>query len=150
MKRRSDDPEFVEKKGSIIQPMSLLPFVRGSSVWTNWGLWRSRLPRREEWKVGPQRATFEPDYGRRGKLWAHGAFEPATGPRCVGPEWRTRQCQSYHALGADHDSVPSRPLVADRRQLEGTHSSRAVSVRHFWPGQKCRCNSCPSTLAGSI
>ena len=32
-----------------------------------------------EWKVGPERATFEPDYGRRGKLWVHGAFEPATG-----------------------------------------------------------------------
>ncbi len=33
----------------------------------------------EEWKEGSQRATFEPDYGRRGKLWLHGAFEPATG-----------------------------------------------------------------------
>jgi transposase len=33
----------------------------------------------EEWKAGPQRATFEPDYGRRGKIWVHGAFEPATG-----------------------------------------------------------------------
>jgi transposase len=33
----------------------------------------------EEWKVGPYRATFEPDYGRRGTLWVHGAFEPATG-----------------------------------------------------------------------
>jgi hypothetical protein len=32
-----------------------------------------------EWKAGPNRATFEPDYGRRGKLWVHGAFEPATG-----------------------------------------------------------------------
>lgn len=32
-----------------------------------------------EWKPGPDRATFEPDYGRRGKLWVHGAFEPATG-----------------------------------------------------------------------
>ena len=32
-----------------------------------------------EWKPGPGRATFEPDYGRRGKLWVHGAFEPATG-----------------------------------------------------------------------
>ena len=32
-----------------------------------------------EWKGGTQRATFEPDYGRRGKLWVHGAFEPATG-----------------------------------------------------------------------
>lgn len=33
----------------------------------------------EEWKPGPNRATFEPDYGRRGKVWVHGAFEPATG-----------------------------------------------------------------------
>lgn len=33
----------------------------------------------EEWQLGPGRATFEPDYGRRGKLWGHGAFEPASG-----------------------------------------------------------------------
>jgi transposase len=33
----------------------------------------------EEWKLGPCRATFEPDYGRRGVVWVHGAFEPATG-----------------------------------------------------------------------
>jgi transposase len=33
----------------------------------------------EEWKAGPRRATFEPDYGRRGKVWVHGAFEPVTG-----------------------------------------------------------------------
>jgi transposase len=33
----------------------------------------------EEWKQGRNRATFEPDYGRRGKLWVHGAFEPVTG-----------------------------------------------------------------------
>lgn len=33
----------------------------------------------ETWQLGPYRATFEPDYGRRGTLWVHGAFEPATG-----------------------------------------------------------------------
>jgi transposase len=33
----------------------------------------------EEWKAGSGRATFEPDYGRRGVVWVHGAFEPATG-----------------------------------------------------------------------
>jgi transposase len=32
----------------------------------------------EEWKPNSNRATFESDYGRRGKLWVHGAFEPAT------------------------------------------------------------------------
>jgi len=37
----------------------------------------------EEWKPGPNRATFEPDYGRRGKLWVHGAFEPATGQAAI-------------------------------------------------------------------
>lgn len=33
----------------------------------------------EEWKCGPYRATFEPDYGRRGKVWVLGASEPSTG-----------------------------------------------------------------------
>ena len=33
----------------------------------------------ETWKPGENRATFEPDYGRRGKVWVHGAFEPSTG-----------------------------------------------------------------------
>jgi transposase len=32
-----------------------------------------------EWKEAALRATFEPDYGRRGIVWVHGAFEPATG-----------------------------------------------------------------------
>ena len=33
--------------------------------------------------LGPNRATFEPDYGRRGKLWVHGAFKPATGQAVI-------------------------------------------------------------------
>src|SRR6516165_6801372 len=37
----------------------------------------------EEWKAGPNRATFETDYGRRGKLWVHGAFEPASGQAAI-------------------------------------------------------------------
>ena len=32
-----------------------------------------------EWKEAALRATYEPDYGRRGIVWVHGAFEPATG-----------------------------------------------------------------------
>ena len=35
------------------------------------------------WLPGQNRATFEPDYGRRGKLWVHGAFEPATGQATI-------------------------------------------------------------------
>ena len=37
----------------------------------------------ETWQLGRNRATFEPDYGRRGKLWVHGAFEPATGQAAI-------------------------------------------------------------------
>jgi transposase len=33
----------------------------------------------EVWRCGPGRATFTPDDGRRGYVWAFGAFEPATG-----------------------------------------------------------------------
>jgi len=36
-----------------------------------------------EWHHGDTRATFEPDYGRRGKIWVHGAFEPATGEASI-------------------------------------------------------------------
>jgi transposase len=36
-----------------------------------------------EWKQGPHRATFEPDYGRRGTVWVHGAFEPASGQATI-------------------------------------------------------------------
>jgi transposase len=37
----------------------------------------------EEWLQSDHRATYEPDYGRRGKLWVHGAFEPATGQAAI-------------------------------------------------------------------
>jgi len=80
-----------------------------------------------EWKIGPQRATFEPDYGRRGKLWAHGAFEPATG-------------QGALVLSGTRDSASHIQLLeqimiqfpADRWLLIednlSTHTSRAVRL----------------------
>ena len=37
----------------------------------------------QEWLAGKNRATFEPDYGRRGKLWTHGALEPASGQATI-------------------------------------------------------------------
>lgn len=37
----------------------------------------------EMWQPGVGRATFEPDYGRRGKVWVHGAFEPTTGQATI-------------------------------------------------------------------
>ena len=37
----------------------------------------------KEWIAGTKRTTFEPDYGGRGKLWTHGAFEPTTGQAAI-------------------------------------------------------------------
>jgi transposase len=48
-----------------------------------WDRWPSKPILVKEWLQGDQRATFEPDYGRRGKLWVHGAFEPATGQATI-------------------------------------------------------------------
>jgi transposase len=47
------------------------------------GRWRPRPIPAKSGSWGPNRATFEPDYGRRGKLWVHGAFEPATGQATI-------------------------------------------------------------------
>lgn len=33
--------------------------------------------------LGPNRASFEPDYSRPGKLWVHGAFEPTNGQAAI-------------------------------------------------------------------
>ena len=52
----------------------------------------------EEWKLGPERATFEPDYGRRGKLWVHGAFEPVSGQAEVVFRHRRDSASHLHLL----------------------------------------------------
>ena len=86
-----------------------------------------------EWKVGPQRATFELDYGRRGKLWAHGAFEPATGQGAL--------VLSGARDSASHITLLEQIMIqfpADRWLLTednlSTHSSRAVRLALLdWP-----------------
>ena len=61
-----------------------------------------------EWQQGPERATFEPDYGRRGKLWAGGAFEPATGKAAILTSARLWQCRSYPVARTDDRGIPHR------------------------------------------
>ena len=86
-----------------------------------------------EWQAGRERATFEPDYGRRGKLWVQGAFEPATG-------------QSTLVFSAARDSVSHIQLLeqimrhfpAERWLLIednlSTHTSRQVQMALLaWP-----------------
>ena len=87
----------------------------------------------QEWVEEPYRATFEPDYGRRGKLWVHGAFEPATGEaRLVFSD--RRDSKSHIELFEQMTEVfPSdRWLVIEDNLV--THRSREVKTALLaWP-----------------
>ena len=77
------DPEFGGKKGSIVTAYVMrIPRTRVICV-DEMGPMAVKTYPGEELDVGTNRATFEPDYGRRGKLWTHGAFEPATGQAAI-------------------------------------------------------------------
>jgi hypothetical protein len=58
-------------------------FFRSESLGLLFCILRAKTYPGTEWKHGPERATFDPDYGRRGTLWVHGAFEPATGQATI-------------------------------------------------------------------
>lgn len=87
----------------------------------------------EEWQQGPERATFEPDYGRRGTLWVQGAFEPATGEATVVFSEK-RDSKSHLALLEQVLSVfPSEHYLVIEDNLV-THRSREVKTALLaWP-----------------
>ena len=62
--------------------MTPLPKLRVICI-DDWGPLAVKTYPGAEWKLDGKRATFEPDYGRRGTLWVHGAFEPATGQAAI-------------------------------------------------------------------
>jgi hypothetical protein len=68
----------------------------------------------EEWKARTNRATFEPDYGRRRQLWVHAAFEPATG-QAVFVLSPSRDSATHIQLleKEDQQRVPRRALVGN-------------------------------------
>lgn len=86
-----------------------------------------------EWHDARQRATFTPDYGRRGTLWVHGAFEPATGTADI--------LLSDARDGASHIRLLEQMITAfpaDRwlviEDNLSTHHSRDVKVALLaWP-----------------
>jgi transposase len=87
----------------------------------------------EVWQQGRNRATFEPDYGRRGLLWVLGAFEPATGQATILLSPR-RDSASYIQLL--EKIIPTFP--ADRWLLItdnlSTHCSRETTLAlAAWP-----------------
>ena len=87
----------------------------------------------EEWLKGPYRATFEPDYGRRGKLWVHGAFEPATGEATLLLSPKRDSRSHIQLLEKVIDAFPSKRLLLIEDNLV-THQSRDVKTALLaWP-----------------
>jgi transposase len=80
-----------------------------------------------------QRATYEPDYGRRGKRWVHGAFEPAAGEAAL--TFSARRDSASHIALLEHvvTAFPSERLLLIEDNLS-THRSRDVQAALLaWP-----------------
>lgn len=87
----------------------------------------------EAYVPGHRRATFEPDYGRRGKLWVHGAFEPATGEATLVLSEKRDSRSHIELLEQMVEVFPSeRWLVVEDNLI--THKSRDVRTALLaWP-----------------
>jgi len=80
-----------------------------------------------------RRATYEPDYGRRGLLWVHGAFEPATGEAAL--TFSARRDSASHIALLEHvvTTFPSDRLLLIEDNLS-THKSRDTQAALLaWP-----------------
>lgn len=86
-----------------------------------------------EWHQGKRRGTFEPDYGRRGNLWVHGAFEPATGQASIVVS-KSRDSKSHiELLEQIMTDFPSERWVIIEDNLI-THKSKDVQTALLaWP-----------------
>ena len=87
----------------------------------------------ETWETGPYRATFEPDYGRRGKIWVNGAFEPATGEGTMVLSPSRDSASHIQLLEQVIEVFPSdRWLIIEDNLI--THKSRDVKTALLaWP-----------------
>lgn len=87
----------------------------------------------EEYVPRAQRATFEPDDGRRGTLWVHGAFEPATGEATVIITERRDSASHLQLLEQMLARFPAERWLVIEDTLS-THASRDVKLALLsWP-----------------
>ena len=87
-----------------------------------------------EWKVGPTRATFEPDYGRRDTpVWVHGAFEPATGQATFVLSDKRDGASHIHLVERCLAQFPSERWLLIEDNLSIHHSRDVKVVRLAWP-----------------
>lgn len=87
----------------------------------------------EEWKLGSHRATFEPDYGRRGTSWAHGAFEPATGQAALVLSARRDSASHIQLLEQIPTVFPADRWLLIEDNLSIHHSRNVKTALLAWP-----------------
>lgn len=87
----------------------------------------------EEWIPGPHRATFEPDYGRRGNLWVHGAFEPASGQASLVLSDRRDSASHISLLEQVIADFPADRLLLIEDNLSTHHSRQTQLALLAWP-----------------
>lgn len=86
-----------------------------------------------EWKIGKNRATFEPDYGRRGTLWVHGAFEPATGQATFVLSPRRDTVSHIQLLEKIVTEFPAERWILIEDNLSTHHSRETQLALTAWP-----------------
>ncbi len=87
----------------------------------------------EHYVPSTRRATFEPDYGRRGTLWVHGAFEPATGEAALVSTERRDSASHLQLLEQMIERFPAERWLVIEDNLS-THASRDIKLALLsWP-----------------
>jgi transposase len=86
-----------------------------------------------EWVLDKTRATFEPDYGRRGKLWVHGAFEPATGQATFILSSKRDSISHIQLLEKAIQTFPADQLLFIEDNLSTHHSRDTKIALAAWP-----------------
>lgn len=87
----------------------------------------------EQYVRGAKRATFEPDYGRRGKLWVHGAFEPATGEATLVYSERRDGASHLQLLGQMIERFPAEQWLGIEDNLSTPASRDVKTALLSWP-----------------
>jgi len=87
----------------------------------------------EVWKEGRGRATFAPDYGRRGSVWVLGAFEPATGLATTLCSPRRDSASFIQLLEQVLQTYPAREWVLITDNLSTHHSRETHTALLAWP-----------------
>jgi len=86
-----------------------------------------------EWKAADLRATFEPDYGRRGTVWVHGAFEPATGQAAIILSDKRDAASHIQLLERVLSVFPAQRWLLIEDNLSTHHSRDVKTALLAWP-----------------